>query len=452
MNKKEIKKSTLIKLTSLSIATIIALFGGCFYFYNQSKNYKLALENNYKHSLQDFNDYLDNIYNDLDKSLYISSAYQLSNISAKLLSNSRAATMCLSTLPASELHLDNTFKFLSQVGDYASALNKKYHTNNKISTDDYQSLENLRSYAKKINNYVSELEYNVLKNNIDLDSPQMISAAKNNQNKNSENSLNFNNLEKNFDSYPKMIYDGPFSDHISSKTPEITKNLKEVSEDKAKKIAALALGMDQNLLTHNKDKNSNLPFYCFSGNNISIGVTKKGGLISYILNSRAVKNQNINPGEAIENAKKYISNTLKIPNIEQSYYEVNDNYCTINFAYLQNDTIIYPDLIKISVALDNGEIISVDTKGYINNHKERNIAKPSKSIEDAKNKISSYLTVIKEPRKAIIPTDGQNEVLTYEFICRSKNNETVLVYINCDTLEEEQILVLVESEKGVITA
>ena len=449
MNKKEIKKSTLIKLTSLSVATIIALFGGCFYFYNQSKNYKFALENNYKHSLQDFNDYLDNIYNDLDKSLYISSSYQLSNISAKLLSNSRAATMCLSTLPASELHLDNTFKFLSQVGDYASALNKKYHTNNKISTDDYQSLENLRSYAKKINNYVSELEYNVLKNNIDLDSPQMISAAKN---KNSENSLNFNNLEKNFDSYPKMIYDGPFSDHIFTKIPEITKNLKEVSEDKAKKIAALALGMDQNLLTHNKNEGSNLPIYCFSGNNISIGITKKGGLISYILNSRAVKTQNINPGEAIENAKKYIANTLKIPNIEQSYYEVNDNCCTINFASLQNATIIYPDLIKISVALDNGEIISVDTKGYINNHKERNIAKPSKSIEDAKNKISSYLTVIKEPRKAIIPTDGQNEVLTYEFICRSKNNETVLVYINCDTLEEEQILILVESEEGIITA
>ena len=108
-------------------------------------------------------------------------------------------------------------------------------------------------------------------------------------------------------------------------------------------------------------------------------------------------------------------------------------------------------MIKVSVALDNGEILSVDSRGYINNHKERKIKEPKKTKQEAKAVISNYLTVLKEARRAIIPTEGENEVETYEFVCRGSNNDTVLVYINSNTLEEEQILILIESEDGILT-
>ena len=54
-------------------------------------------------------------------------------------------------------------------------------------------------------------------------------------------------------------------------------------------------------------------------------------------------------------------------------------------------------------------------------------------------------------RLALIPSPGQNELLTYEFKCLGRNNQNVLVYVNATTGEEEQILILVINENGVLT-
>lgn len=47
---------------------------------------------------------------------------------------------------------------------------------------------------------------------------------------------------------------------------------------------------------------------------------------------------------------------------------------TINYAAVQNNVIIYPDLIKVKVALDNGEILGIETTGYLNNNEKRNLS------------------------------------------------------------------------------
>lgn len=459
ISKFNIQKSSLIKILSFCFFAIAILSGGCFYFYRHSKNYKLMLENTYKHSLQDFNNYINSIYSSLDKGLYINTPYQLSNIAANLLSDSRAATMCLSALPAAQLNLENTFKFLAQVGSYASSLNKKYHAQNNssfsntanISSDEYKLLKNFKNYAQKLNIYVSDLESRVLKNNINLDNSYLSNHVATGQKfgANTEE-VDFSGMEDNFVDYPKVEYDGPFSDHLYNKTPELTKGMKEITVNQARKIAALATGVNEDKLTRSQDENSKLPLYCFKSNDMSIGITQKGGLICYLLRYREIKKAELDPGVAIKTAQKYIQETLKIQNIEQSYYEINNNCCTVNFVCNQDDVVIYPDLIKVSVALDNAQIMSVDARKYINNHRERKLVAPEKKAEEAKKILSSGLTVLKSAQKAIIPSDGEKEVMTYEFVCRTENNETILVYINANTLEEEQILILAESENGIL--
>jgi hypothetical protein len=41
--------------------------------------------------------------------------------------------------------------------------------------------------------------------------------------------------------------------------------------------------------------------------------------------------------------------------MKQSYRITERNTLTINYAYSENGVICYPDLIKVSVALDNGK-------------------------------------------------------------------------------------------------
>ena len=57
-------------------------------------------------------------------------------------------------------------------------------------------------------------------------------------------------------------------------------------------------------------------------------------------------------------------------------------------------------------------------------------------------------------RLALIPTSGQNEVLTYEFQTRAGEGDDaqkILVYVNASTGAEEQILLLLETPEGTMT-
>lgn len=90
-----------------------------------ARDYRSQLENTYTRALGDLSSYLVNISNDLEKGRYVGTSEQFALMAARIWRESGGAKSALSTLPVSDLHMDNTYKFLSQVGDYAMALSKK---------------------------------------------------------------------------------------------------------------------------------------------------------------------------------------------------------------------------------------------------------------------------------------------------------------------------------------
>ena len=136
--------------------------------------------------------------------------------------------------------------------------------------------------------------------------------------------------------------------------------------------------------------------------------------------------------------------------IKESYYSTVDGVCTINYSYYEDGITYYTDLIKVSVALDNGEILGFDARGYITNHTERSFDKSEITVEEAQKNLSPLLKV-NEVNEALVPSDGENEVLCYEFSCENKAGQNILVYVNQSSGKEEQILLLMISETGVLT-
>ena len=59
--------------------------------------------------------------------------------------------------------------------------------------------------------------------------------------------------------------------------------------------------------------------------------------------------------------------------MKESYYVINNNICTINYAYVQDGAVCYSDLVKVGVALDSGEIVSFSATGYLMNHHTRSV-------------------------------------------------------------------------------
>jgi len=135
--------------------------------------------------------------------------------------------------------------------------------------------------------------------------------------------------------------------------------------------------------------------------------------------------------------------------MKETYYLKQNGIVTINYAYLQDNVTIYPDLIKLKIALDDGEILGIETSGYLNSHMTRDIKQPKISKEKASENLNKKLE-IKSEGLAIIPTEWQTEVFCYEFKGKIENMD-FLVYVNAETGKEEDILLIVNTPNGTLT-
>ena len=52
--------------------------------------------------------------------------------------------------------------------------------------------------------------------------------------------------------------------------------------------------------------------------------------------------------------------------MNESYFQTQENIITINYLYKQGEISVYPDLIKVKIAMDNGEVFGIETSGYLN--------------------------------------------------------------------------------------
>ena len=115
---------------------------------------------------------------------------------------------------------------------------------------------------------------------------------------------------------------------------------------------------------------------------------------------------------------------------------------------MQDNVIMYPDLIKVKIALDNGEVLGIETTGYLNNHTTRDISNIKITEEEAKKDLNKNLEIISSGM-AVIPTEWKSEILCYEFKGKVEDKE-FLVYINAENGREEDILIITNTPNGIL--
>ena len=164
--------------------------------------------------------------------------------------------------------------------------------------------------------------------------------------------------------------------------------------------------------------------------------------------NREVTAEVISQEEADQKAKEYLEQK-GFSNMKETYYLKQSGIVTINYAYVQEDVIMYPDLIKVKVALDNGEILGIETTGYLNSHTERKLEAPKVTVEEAKESLNKDLTIESE-ELAIIPTEWKTEVLCWEFEGNVEGLDFI-VYVNAETGKEEDILIITNTPNGTLT-
>ena len=164
--------------------------------------------------------------------------------------------------------------------------------------------------------------------------------------------------------------------------------------------------------------------------------------------NREVEAEIVSQEEADKKAKEYLEQK-GFKNMKETYYLKQSGIVTINYAATQDDVIMYPDLIKVKVALDNGEILGIETTGYLNSHTERKLEEPKVTKEQAKESLNKNLNIESESL-AVIPTEWKTEVLCWEFEGNVEGLDFI-VYVNAETGKEEDILIITNTPEGTLT-
>lgn len=438
------KKRSIIRIISLLSAAVIISLGFLVKEHKKNEAYLLQLENGYSHALSDFNSAINNINLTLSKAKYVTTPEQISTMAAKLLSEAQTSKTALIQLPLNgELTVLN--RFLSQVGNFAMSISKKLIKGEELTEQDSKNIDLLSETADKISRAVSDTQIDY--NNAEYWASEL--EDKLDSQVDSESlSTSLEAIEEELSDFPTLVYDGPYSDHILEKEPEMIKNAELISESDAKRIAAAAVGCEEKELKNTVLTEGKIPAYRFEGNNFAVSVSRKGGYPVFLRRDRPVADTVITYEQAITKAKRYLEQ-VGMSGFIPTYYYANEGVCVVNFAFVDGETICYTDLVKVGVAMDNGEIALYEASGYLTNHRERTFKTPAYSENDALKLISKKLN-INSIAMSLVPTDFATEVRCYEFACAAADGQEILIYINAETLKEENILILLKSDGGTL--
>ena len=435
-------------IATTAIAIIIAVILG-YNLFNQKKSYAITKENDNNMAFYQVVGYVQNVKTYLAKSMVSKSAEHGAEILTHVWREANLALSYLGMLPIESQELENTEKFLNQVSEYSYALSRKNIDGSGLTDEDINKIKELYNYSNDLSNTLNEMADEL--NNGTLKWSDLIN---NTEGSDIAEVSTFDVIEENFHEYTGLIYDGAFSEHITSSDKKgLTGD--EIDEENAKKKAEDFIGKDKIKETKSNGyvKNGSIPVYRFEmithdNKTIGISISKKGGHVVFLNYNRDVNEEKITEQDAVQKGKEYLAEK-GFKDMQETYYMKDNGFITVNYAYKQNDVVIYADLIKVKIALDNGEVIGLETTGYLNCHYDRNIPKNKISIEDARKHLSDKIQVTSEGL-AMIPTEWKTEKFCYEFKGKIEDVDFI-AYINAESGEEEDILIVTNTPNGTLT-
>lgn len=445
--KQNSSKQTYIKVISfLSFFCVLLAAVAIVNGYN-AKKYKVISDYTSRHAVSELCENLDSITVNLQKSLYTNSESMLSYYGTELYKNASCAKISLGSLTEKSLSSEGIYKFLSQVGAYTLALDKKLQRGESLSDKERESMQKLYKYAVSLsenlglirdgyyNGIVSFEKANATLKNTSEELPDLFTDR-------------VNDAEQSFAEYPTLLYDGPFADSLLNSKSAFVKGKDEISAEKAKQIAASILDCKENQLRRDSDEESGIDLFCFSLGEKSIAITKRGGYLCYMTNPYYSSEAEISEESAIKVARDFLE-SLGYKKMKESYYSDYDGVCTINFAYNEDGVVYYSDLIKVSVSLDNAKPVAIDARGFLMNHTARTLPEIKVRLHQAKKNLSESLTVL-DSQTALIPTEDGKEKLCHEFHCKDVSGQEVLIYTDVETGAEDDIKILLYSDDGTL--
>lgn len=443
------------------VVTLIVVFSATFSILMtlERNDYRNYLQGEYSKSMYDLITSVENIRVDLSKAAIVGSREQKIVVFEEIFRQASLANVKLGSLPLTAETSGATNKFLSQVGDFCYTLSIASSQGRELTDSEYNTIDTLKNQAFSLE---SELKH--VSQDINLGAVkwgeirEKVSGIYNGK---GEEVLaqKFTGIQKQIAQYPALIYDGPFSDNTVNRTPAIASS-KEVSEADAENVVKNIIGNDRisKIELNKNDGKTNISSYRYnvtikgrSSNDPKVicEISKNGGKVLYLLDGRSIGKPTIDSAKSIDIGAGFL-NKIGYKNMVSTYALNYENTSTINYVYKQNDILIYPDQIKLKIALDDGSIVGIESEKYLVSHQDnRKLPAAKVTMNEARKRVGKRLS-INSVKLTVIPTETNEEALCYEFSGTFKE-DSFKVYINTQSGYEQRIIQIMNTPNGQLT-
>jgi len=425
--------------------------------HSRAERYHLAMTNNYQHAFDELVTAVGEMDSALQKSVYATTPELAAAVCTEVFGKAMTAQMSLGVLPFSTYELERTAGFISRVGDYAFALSRAAASGNGISDEQREGLKALADTASVLSANMKNLQTDMLDGVLTMDElykteSTLDAAEKTEISETIGSSMRL--IEQEFPELPSLIYDGPFSNHLSESEPKMLVGAESIDENAGREIAAGFLRIGHTRVYPAGRSEGELPCLIYgverdNGDVISVAVTEKGGKVLSMLSSHRAGEPSLEMEQGLSRAGDFLR-SRGYKDMEPTYHMLQGGVLTVNFAYTAGGVTHYPDLIKVAVAMDTGEVCGFEALGYISSHTERSLPEPAIGEEEAAGALPGELSVLRSSL-ALIPTASGEEKFCREFVCENGNEQKFIIYVNTQTGEQEKILILLEDENGSLT-
>jgi len=400
------------------------------------QNYRIQLENVYEKSFFELADSIKNMQYALSKVHASNGRENQQTLLTQIVSQAETIESDIGCLPIDNQCLQKTAEFANKTSDFCLYLQTKLANGHVLDKNDRKVLKELSHTSQVLAGRLSEMSDGI-------GGKIMLTDGVLHEGKIEGINSSFEDINKNTFNYPEMIYDGPFSD---AKKEVADINLPFVSKKQVQeKIEKTLSKQGVKEVVYTGEAKNRIDVYNFEvktdKNQWFVQASQKGGMICFV-SCACSETEGGQKSSAMQMAKDF-ANLLgyEVEPIWVSKDEGGPTY--VNLAPVINGIVIYPDIVK--VAVDDNGICGFEGFNYIANHKDRKFDKMYRDETLAREKLSEGIE-IKNSNLALIPKN-QQEILCFEFECMM-DDEQYFVYINVDTLKEEDIFKVVEGTEG----
>lgn len=171
---------------------------------------------------------------------------------------------------------------------------------------------------------------------------------------------------------------------------------------------------------------------------IIVEVSQKGGWVLWMMDSREVKASRLSEQEMVAGGRQFLEDR-GFPPLHITDVQVLRNRATLTFVPNREGVLRYGESVKLQVSAEDGSILGFwGTAYHTAQSRQGRVQAPQEEAWAARDRLRYGLEVLDE-KLALIPTDGQEEVLTRRVGVRY-GDEYYLIYLNAETGEEEQIV------------